>query len=535
VALRTWSARAALVACLVAGVARVAAFLVEQERVETGMGPVVAAIAFACGAVALHAAAARIAAVALVALAGALSLAKPLTAPLLHDTGAFTFTSETHLYYVVPGMLLLLLGLVLALVPVPQAADPRRSLALLSVVSGATSAVLMITFFGGRGEPIEWLASMAPALSLAVVAIVTMTRGILAAPPPAPPLLPPWSSAWHPMPQAAPQLAAHPQGVSASNVAMSSYAGEASLQSLIRAVAAAPPVHPGALAPGGAPEALLGARFGPFVIVELLGRGGMGRVYRTRDERLLRDVAIKVLPPGARDAAQGQRLLREARAAARISHPNVAAIFDIGFEGNVPFIVMELCGGRSLRSVVSAGALPLPRAAPIATQIADGLAAAHLHGIVHRDLKPENVMVADDGWVKILDFGLARVELGAAAGGDAPFHTQAGQIMGTPAYMSPEQARGDAVDARSDVFSFGALLLEMLSGRSPFLRSNLAATREAVLTVAVDPALYATVPSILAPLIARCLTHDAAARFAHAGELAHELRQRLPSTRAQLG
>jgi serine/threonine-protein kinase len=316
---------------------------------------------------------------------------------------------------------------------------------------------------------------------------------------------------------------------------MSSYAGEASLQSLIRAVAAAPPVHPGALAPGGAPEALLGARFGPFVIVELLGRGGMGRVYRTRDERLLRDVAIKVLPPGARDAAQGQRLLREARAAARISHPNVAAIFDIGFEGNVPFIVMELCGGRSLRSVVSAGALPLPRAAPIATQIADGLAAAHLHGIVHRDLKPENVMVADDGWVKILDFGLARVELGAAAGGDAPFHTQAGQIMGTPAYMSPEQARGDAVDARSDVFSFGALLLEMLSGRSPFLRSNLAATREAVLTVAVDPALYAPVPSILAPLIARCLTHDAAVRFAHAGELAHELRQRLPSTRAQLG
>ncbi|MGH9364578.1 MAG: serine/threonine-protein kinase, partial [Thermoanaerobaculia bacterium] len=214
-----------------------------------------------------------------------------------------------------------------------------------------------------------------------------------------------------------------------------------------------------------------GARLGPYEILSPLGAGGMGEVYRARDTRLGREVAIKVLPSAfSSDADRMRRFEQEARAASALNHPNILTIHDVGVSGGAPYVVSELLEGETLRQHLSVGALPARKAVDYAVQIANGLAAAHEKGIVHRDLKPENVFVTADGRVKILDFGLAKLtglEIGSAVT-NAPTQaptlaagTEPGVVMGTAGYMSPEQVRGQAADARSDLFAFGAMLYEM--------------------------------------------------------------------------
>ena len=231
-----------------------------------------------------------------------------------------------------------------------------------------------------------------------------------------------------------------------------------------------------------------GTKLGPYEIVAPIGAGGMGEVYRTKDTRLGRDVAIKVLPEGfARDADRLRRFEQEARAVAALNHPNILAIHDIGEYNGSPFLVSELLEGHSLREELTGGALPTRRAVEDASQIAQGLAAAHDKGIVHRDLKPENVFVTKDGRRKILDFGLAKLaKLQAAADENAtldttPQDTSPGMVLGTVGYMSPEQVKGEAADARSDIFALGTILYEMLSGQRPFRRDTSAETMTAIL------------------------------------------------------
>jgi serine/threonine protein kinase len=206
-----------------------------------------------------------------------------------------------------------------------------------------------------------------------------------------------------------------------------------------------------------------GSKLGPYEILAALGAGGMGEVYRARDPRLGREVAIKILPAGsAGDSERMRRFEQEARATAALSHPNILAVFDIGSQDNSPYIVSELLEGETLRARLISGPLPVRKAVDYALQIARGLTAAHDHGIFHRDLKPENLFITRDGHVKILDFGLAKLtmpELGApglSAEATLDSVTGRGALLGTLGYMSPEQCRGAAVDARSDLFSFGA-------------------------------------------------------------------------------
>ena len=232
-----------------------------------------------------------------------------------------------------------------------------------------------------------------------------------------------------------------------------------------------------------------GTRLGPYEILSPLGVGGMGEVYRARDTRLGRDVALKVLPGAfAHDAERRARFEREARAVAALNHPNILAIYDIGSYQGVPFLVTELLEGESLREGLSAGSLPLRKALAVAEQAARGVAAAHERGIIHRDLKPANIFLTSDGRVKVLDFGLAKVAPDSSEPLDesqsstltAP-QTQAGMVLGTMGYMSPEQVRGKPADARSDVFAMGAILYEMLSGCRAFERDSSADTMAAIL------------------------------------------------------
>jgi serine/threonine protein kinase len=211
-----------------------------------------------------------------------------------------------------------------------------------------------------------------------------------------------------------------------------------------------------------------GTRLGPYEIVSGLGAGGMGEVYRVRDARLGRDVALKILPADvSSDPDRRARFEQEARAAAALNHPNILGIYDVGSDGQHVYIAAELIDGNSLASIVEGGPVPVRRLLDIAVQIADGMACAHAAGIIHRDLKPANVMIATDGRAKIVDFGLAKPTTRTLPGsGDALTvqPTQAGMIVGTVSYMSPEQARGKATDHRSDQFSFGLLLYEMVTG-----------------------------------------------------------------------
>ncbi|MDQ2979699.1 MAG: serine/threonine protein kinase, partial [Acidobacteriota bacterium] len=230
-----------------------------------------------------------------------------------------------------------------------------------------------------------------------------------------------------------------------------------------------------------------GSRLGPYEIVSPLGAGGMGEVYRARDTRLGREVAVKVLPPGfSGDADRLLRFEREARAASALNHPNILTVHDVGTQDGAPYVVSELLEGETLRERLSSGALTSRRAVDYATQIARGLAAAHEKGIVHRDLKPENLFVTKDGRVKILDFGLAKLtrpEMGGPAT-KAPTQTagtEPGVILGTVGYMSPEQVRGEAADQISDIFSLGAVLYEMLTGRRAFRGASAIETLNAIL------------------------------------------------------
>jgi serine/threonine protein kinase len=270
-----------------------------------------------------------------------------------------------------------------------------------------------------------------------------------------------------------------------------------------------------------------GTQIGPYTVVGWLGAGGMGEVYRASDPRLAREVAIKLIPDTlAADPSRLRRFEQEARAAGQLNHPNILAVYDVGTHAGAPYIVSELLEGESLRTRLQHGALPSRKATGYARQIADGLAAAHAKGIVHRDLKPDNLFVTNEGRVKILDFGIAKL---ARQGDDssAPTglatETAEGMVIGTVGYMSPEQVRGETVDQRSDLFNFGATLYEMLTGRQAFIRPTAAETMAAVLKE--DPLEMAgpAVPPALARIISRCVEKVREARFQSARDLAFAL------------
>jgi eukaryotic-like serine/threonine-protein kinase len=275
-----------------------------------------------------------------------------------------------------------------------------------------------------------------------------------------------------------------------------------------------------------------GARLGPYEILSALGAGGMGEVYCARDPRLGRDVAIKVLPRTfSADVDRLHRFEQEARAAAALNHPNILAVFDIGTHAETPFIVSELLEGETLRERVNAGPVAVRKAIELALQVVHGLAAAHEKGITHRDLKPENVFVTRDNRVKILDFGLAKLTQDHAALEPAsetatmPSPTQPGVVLGTVGYMAPEQVRGLTVDRRADLFAFGAILYELLSGGRAFRRDTAAETMTAILNA--DPpdlnGAAAPIPPALVRIVNRCLEKNPSERFQTATDLAFAL------------
>jgi hypothetical protein len=267
-----------------------------------------------------------------------------------------------------------------------------------------------------------------------------------------------------------------------------------------------------------------GAKFGRYQIIAPLGAGGMGEVYRARDPRLNRDVAIKLLPVAfARDPERVARFEHEARAASALNHPNIVSVFDIGHEGDMWWIVSELVEGESLCVLIKRGPVAPRRAVEIAKQIANGLAAAHATGIVHRDLKPANIMLRRDGHVKIVDFGLARRVPRTAEGSTLTLDlvTERGVMLGTIGYMSPEQVRGEPADARSDLFSFGAVLYEMLGGRRAFQGKTSADTISATLRED-PPELTFTgrdIPPLLDRIVCHCLEKDVVLRFQSARDV----------------
>jgi hypothetical protein len=271
-----------------------------------------------------------------------------------------------------------------------------------------------------------------------------------------------------------------------------------------------------------------GTSLGPYHIVSALGAGGMGEVYRAKDMRLDRDVAIKVLPESfALDADRVARFTREAKAVAALSHPNIVNIFDTGVEQGRLFVVMELLDGETLRDRLAGGALTVRKTIDIAVQIARGLASAHDKALVHRDLKPENIFLLADGQVKILDFGLARQAPSANAGATetGAALTNPGSVMGTVGYMAPEQVRGQAADARTDLFAFGAVLYEMLSGQRAFQRDTSAETMTAILKE--DPpeltGRRVEIPPALDRIIRHCLEKNPIERFQTARDVAFAL------------
>src|SRR5262245_3404970 len=290
-----------------------------------------------------------------------------------------------------------------------------------------------------------------------------------------------------------------------------------------------------------------GSRLGSYEIVSPLGAGGMGEVYRARDTKLGREVAIKVLPEEtASDPGRRQRFGQEARSASALNHPNILTIYDIGTSDGTVYIAMELVEGRTLRELVASGEpVPTKRLLDVAVQTAEGLAKAHAAGIVHRDLKPENLMVSKDGFVKILDFGLAKLTETAPQDASvlptavaAP--TEPGTVMGTAGYMSPEQASGQPVDYRSDQFSLGTIVYEMATGKRAFQRKTGAETLVAIIREEPEPLAQAA-PAAPAPvrwIVDRLLAKDPDERYASTRDLARELesvRDHLSETTASGG
>jgi serine/threonine protein kinase len=284
-----------------------------------------------------------------------------------------------------------------------------------------------------------------------------------------------------------------------------------------------------------------GTKLDGYEILGLLGAGGMGEVYRARDPALKREVAIKVLPTFvALDPDRLRRFEQEAQTAAALSHPNILAVHRFGVSEGVPYLVSELLEGNTLRQVLQRGPLPVRKTIDYAVQIAHGLAAAHEQGIVHRDLKPENLSVTKDGRIKILDFGLAKLmQPQPEPDGNPPTmsrHTDAGVVMGTAGYMSPEQVRGKAVDHRTDIFAFGAILYEMLTGTRAFHRATSAETMTATLNDE-PPAISQFVQGIppgLQRVVHRCLEKNPEQRFHSKPCRNREASQRSPPAERQV-
>jgi Tol biopolymer transport system component/predicted Ser/Thr protein kinase len=274
------------------------------------------------------------------------------------------------------------------------------------------------------------------------------------------------------------------------------------------------------------PQSLIGQQIGSYQMVSLLGAGGMGVVYQARDTRLRRPVAIKVLPADkVTDPERKRRFIQEARAASALNHPNIIAIYDIGTESGVDFIVMEYVVGKTLDQLIGRKGMRLSEALKLAVQMADALAKAHSAGIVHRDLKPTNVMVTEDGLVKVLDFGLAKLtELSgsaAAATLTLEHRTEEGTIVGTVSYMSPEQAEGKRVDVRSDIFSFGSVLYEMVTGQKAFQGDTKMSTLAAIMNQEPKPVsqLVPGIPHDLEKIVQRCLRKDRERRWQNMSDL----------------
>ena len=266
-----------------------------------------------------------------------------------------------------------------------------------------------------------------------------------------------------------------------------------------------------------------GSKLGPYEIQALLGKGGMGEVYKARDTRLHRDVALKLLPPEfLADRSRRDRFETEAKAVAALNHPNIVGLYDIAEADGHLFTISELIDGATLRDA----SLPLRKALDVAAQIADGLAAAHAKGVTHRDLKPDNVMLTRDGRAKILDFGLA--QLTVTKDSDAT-KTATGMVMGTAGYMSPEQVRGEAVDTRSDIFSFGALLYELLANKRAFQAQTAVESMSAILKED-PPELPAAIPQAVRNIVQTCLEKAREQRFQSAKDLAFALRQSINAT-----
>jgi Tol biopolymer transport system component len=274
-----------------------------------------------------------------------------------------------------------------------------------------------------------------------------------------------------------------------------------------------------------------GSKLGPYEILGQIGAGGMGEVYRAKDPRLGREVAIKVLPPSfSQDADRLRRFEQEARAAGVLNHPNITAVYDIGSADDAPYVVQELLEGETLRAVLASGKLPQRKSIDYALQIAHGLSAAHDKGIVHRDLKPENLFVTNEGRVKILDFGLAKLtQVGEGSGPQTNLPTAAGTepgvVMGTLGYMSPEQIKGKPADARSDIFSFGAIFYEMLSGKRAFHADSAGETMAAILKE--EPADLSVTNQAISPglerVVRHCLEKNPEQRFHSAHDLAFDI------------
>jgi serine/threonine protein kinase/tetratricopeptide (TPR) repeat protein len=283
---------------------------------------------------------------------------------------------------------------------------------------------------------------------------------------------------------------------------------------------------------------LIGRTLAHYQLIAAIGAGGMGEVYRASDTKLGRDVALKVLPAEmARDPQRLMRFQREARAVAALNHPHIVTIFSVEEADGVHFLTMELIEGQPLDRLIPEGGFPVERIVDIAAALAGALAAAHEKGIVHRDLKPANVMVTSDGRVKVLDFGLAK-EIRPMSSGDATQthspQTEAGMVMGTPAYMSPEQVAGEAVDCRTDIFSLGIVLYEMATGQRPFKGRSSAELISAILRDTPRPVaeLRADLPGDLSRVVRRCLEKDPQCRLQTARDVSNELRDlaRQPST-----